>query len=91
MVAAMTGEKEELNEFLHQESWLLNATDDSGRSLLMYACLCDRAGVAQWLLHKGTRWDTRDKLERCAIHWAAQKGAHRYDRSVLPPLKQTSS
>ncbi len=45
--------------------WLLNWQDEWGRTLAMYACLCDRLAMLKFLLSKGANLANRDNKVPC--------------------------
>lgn len=67
----------------------LEAGDDDGDTPLTLAAKLGRATPAAILLQRGARQDTKNKMGRTALHWAAHNGHHHILEMLLgssPPV-----
>lgn len=61
---ALVGNKRAMRRLLDQDcnSWLLTACDDFGRTLTMFAAMCDRVSMLKLLIDRGASPLFRDKF-----------------------------
>uniref|UniRef100_A0A914UR69 Uncharacterized protein n=1 Tax=Plectus sambesii TaxID=2011161 RepID=A0A914UR69_9BILA len=79
-----------LDKLVEDDPWLLNASDQFGRTLLIHAALTDRAKVVDWLIRRGSWIETTDRQGRSALHWAVKRNSIKTVRLLLAQKRHSS-